>query len=208
MSPQPGSKRVVVTSNKPGEGKTFTSLNIAAILSKAGKKVLILELDLHKPKIQKALDMVADVGITTVLIGVTPIEKAIKKTRIENMYTMLSGPIPPNPSEMLLSSSLEEIMKYAKEHFDFVIVDTPPIGLISDALVLMKNADVSLFILNTKFTTKDTLKNVQETIEMHELKHFAFILNGVKRKRSKYYYNRYATGYYGYGYGEQKKTEV
>ena len=94
-------------------------------------------------------------------------------------------------------------MEYAKQHFDYVIIDTPPIGLISDALVLMKHADVSLFVLNTKFASKESIQNVHDIVNMNRLQHFGFILNGVKRKRSKYYYNKYAYGYYGssYGYG-------
>jgi len=201
MSLKSPSKIIVITSNNPGEGKTFTSLNIAAILAKAGKKVLILELDLHRPKIQKALNIVADVGISTVLIGKTTIEESVKPTRIENMFTLLSGPLPPNPSEMILSKSLETILEYARENYDFTIIDTPPIGLISDALVLMKNADVNLFVLNTRFTSKETIQNIQDIIETHDLKNFGYILNGVKFKRSKYYSNKYNYGYYGYGYG-------
>ncbi len=201
MAPGQSSKIVVVTSNNPGEGKTFTSLNIAAILAKAGKKVLILELDLHKPKVQKALNMVADVGISSVVIGKTSIEESIKPTTIENLSVMLSGPTPPNPSEMILSQKLLDILHFGKANFDFVIIDTPPVGLISDALVLMKHADLKLFVLNTKYATREAVANAIEIVEMNHLTHFGFILNGVKRKRSKYYYNKYSYGY-GYGYGE------
>lgn len=200
MSLKNDSKVVVVTSNNPGEGKTFSSLNIAAILAKAGKKVLILELDLHRPKIQNALNIVADVGISTVLIGKTTIEQSIKSTRIENMYTLLSGPLPPNPSEMILSKSLEKIIEYAKENYDFTIIDTPPIGLISDALVLMKHADINLFVLNTRSTSKEIIQNTHEVVETHDIKNFGYILNGVRLKRSKYYSNKYSYGYYSYGY--------
>lgn len=213
MAPGLGSKTVVITSNNPGEGKTFTSLNIAAILAKAGKKVVILELDLHKPKVQKALNMIADIGISTVIIGKSTIEESIKETSIENMFVLLSGPTPPNPSEMILSKPLEKIMEYAKQHFEYVIIDTPPVGLISDALVLMKHADISLFVLNTKFASKESIQNAHDIVNMNQLKHFGFILNGVKRKRSKYYYNKYSYGYgYGYGasygYGDSKKTDA
>ena len=200
MAPSQGSKIVVITSNNPGEGKTFTSLNIAAILAKAGKKVLILELDLHKPKVQKALNMVADIGISTAIIGKTAIKESIKPTGIDNLDVMLSGPVPPNPSEMILSEKMQEILNYGKLIYDYVIVDTPPVGLISDALVLMNYADVTLFVLNTKFATKEVVNNAHEIVTMNQLKHFGFILNGVKRKRSKYYYNKYSYGY-GYGYG-------
>lgn len=199
MAPGQSSKIVVVTSNNPGEGKTFTSLNIAAILAKAGKKVLILELDLHKPKVQKALNMVADVGISSVVIGKTSIEESIKPTTIENLSVMLSGPTPPNPSEMILSQKMLDILHFGKANFDYVIIDTPPVGLISDALVLMKHADLTLFVLNTKYATREAVANAIEIVELNQLTHFGFILNGVKRKRSKYYYNKYS---YGYGYGE------
>ena len=200
MAPGQYSKTVVITSNNPGEGKTFTSLNIAAILAKAGKRVLILELDLHKPKVQKALNMVADIGISTIIIGKNTVEECIKETSIENMFVLLSGPIPPNPSEMILSPAMQDILNYGKAHYDYVIVDTPPVGLISDALVLMKHADISLFVLNTKFASKDAVNNAHDIVTMNKLTHFGFILNGVKRKRSKYYYNKYSYGY-GYGYG-------
>lgn len=200
MAPGKGCKVVVISSNNPGEGKTFTSLNIAAILAKAGKKVLILELDLHKPKVQKALNIIPDKGISTVLIGKDTVEEAIKPTEIENMFVILSGPTPPNPSEMILLPQMDTIFNYLRENFDYIIVDTPPVGLISDALVLMKQADISLFVLNTKYASKHSLNNAHEIVEMNKIPHFGFILNAVKRKRSKYYYNRYSYGY-GYGYG-------
>lgn len=214
MAAGENSKVIVITSNNPGEGKTFTSLNIAAILAKAGKRVLILELDLHKPKVQKALNMEADKGISTVIIGKTTIEESIKPTGIDNLYVMLSGPTPPNPSEMILSQRMHDIINFGKEQYDYVVIDTPPVGLISDALVLMKHADISLFVLNTKYASKDAVSNAHDIVAMNHLKHFGFILNGVKRKRSRYYYNRYAYGYgygygsgYGYGYGESGKDK-
>jgi len=94
-----------------------------------------------------------------------------------------------------------DILHFGKANFDFVIIDTPPVGLISDALVLMKHADLTLFVLNTKYATREAVANAIEIVEMNHLTHFGFILNGVKRKRSKYYYNKYSYGY-GYGYGE------
>jgi tyrosine-protein kinase Etk/Wzc len=207
LSPGSGSKTIVVTSNNPNEGKTFTAINIAAIFAKAGKKVLILELDLHKPKVQKALNLVADMGISTIVIGEKSIEECIKKTNIENMFALLSGPVPPNPSEMILSKPMEEIMDYGKNNFDYVIIDTPPVGLISDAIVLLNYADVCLFVLNTKLATKDSVNIAHEIVELNNLKHFGFILNGVKRKRAKYSYNKYGYEYYGYGYGKKVKDK-
>lgn len=192
------SKIVVITSNNPGEGKTFTSVNIGAVIAMTGKKVLLLELDLHKPKIHKVLKLMVDKGISTVLIGKSKVEEAILPTGIKNMDVLPVGPIPPNPSELVHSELLKDILRYAKENYEFVIIDTPPIGLISDALILMKYADINLFVINTKFNSKDSISNIEDIVESHQLKNFAYILNGVKIKYSKYFNNRYAYGDYGY----------
>ncbi len=193
-------KIIVITSNSPGEGKTFCSLNLAGILAKAGKKILILELDLHKPRVQKGLNLIADVGISTIVIGKNTIEECVKHTQIENLDVILSGPLPPNPSEIILSKELADVLAYGREHYEYVIIDTPPVGLISDAIVLMKMSDVSLFVINTRFPFKESLTNANEIVGMNKLVHFGFILNEVKRRKSKYYYNRYGYGS-GYGYG-------
>jgi capsular exopolysaccharide synthesis family protein len=148
------SKVVLLTSYHPGEGKTFCSVNLSTILAKAGKKVLLLELDLHKPKVQKAFNMESLNGASNVLIGKSDIASTIQQTEIENLSVMLSGPTPPNASELIVSKYLKEIFDYGREHFDYVIVDTPPVGLITDALVMMKSADVTLFVMNTKFLKK------------------------------------------------------
>jgi Mrp family chromosome partitioning ATPase len=90
-------KTILVTSNGPGEGKTFTTINLAALLAKGGKKVVMLELDLHKPRIQKALEMNADIGISTFMLGSSSLDEIVKPTVVKNLYTILSGPISPNP---------------------------------------------------------------------------------------------------------------
>jgi capsular exopolysaccharide synthesis family protein len=200
MAPQADCKVIVVTSNNPGEGKTFCSVNLSGILAKAGKKVLLLELDLHKPRVQKALKMESDKGISTVLINKHGIPEVIMPTTIDNLNVILSGPLPPNASELVLSPKLTEIIEYGRQHFDFIIIDTPPVGLISDALVLMQMSDIVLFVINTKFAHKESVTHAHEIAQNLKLQNFGFLLNGVKRKRSKYYYNKYAYGY-GYGYG-------
>jgi capsular exopolysaccharide synthesis family protein len=196
------SKVILISSNSPGEGKTFASINLSSILAKAGKKVLLLELDLHKPRVQKALEMDPDVGISTIVIGQSEIQNSIKGTTIENLSVILSGPMPPNPSEMILSDQLKEIIDYGKANCDYVVIDTPPAGLISDSIYLMQFADISFFVLNTKFVNKRIVSSINELIEKNNIQHFSYILNGVKRRKSTYYYNKYGYGYgYGYSYG-------
>ena len=202
MVTENASKVVLFTSNGPSEGKTFCSVNMAAILAKAGKRVLLLEFDLHKPRIHKVLNISPDKGLSTIIIRKSTIEESIFKTAIPDMDSILCGPVPPNSSELVLSERVKDILQYGREHYDYVIVDTPPLGLISDALILMSLADINLFVLNTRFAYKESIRYIQELVYNNKIKNFAFVLNNVKRKRSKYYYNRYGYGYYGgYGYG-------
>lgn len=218
--PLPDTGRVVlVTSYRPNEGKTFCSVNLSAILARAGKKVLLLELDLHKPKVGKALNMSTSVGLSAILSGKVKGLECVQHTQIENFDVILSGPTPPNASELVLSKHMAQLFEDSRRIYDYVIIDTPPVGLITDALVMMRNVDATLFVVNTRFANRDHLRSAMETIQDSPAKNFGFILNGVRMKKSKYYYNtnygygyRYAYGYgtgygYGYGYGRRRKGE-
>ncbi|MBS1581556.1 MAG: polysaccharide biosynthesis tyrosine autokinase [Bacteroidetes bacterium] len=209
-------KVVMVTSYRPNEGKTFCSVNLSAILAKAGKRVLLLELDLHKPKVAVGLGMNSAVGLSNILVGKAGFEECMLPTQIENFHVILSGPTPPNASELVLSKRLPELFEFGRRHFDYVLIDTPPVGLITDALLMMRHVDATLFVINTRFANKDHIRNALEVHQSNAAKNFGFILNGVRMKKSKYYYNtnygygyRYAYGYgYGYGYGNKgRKSE-
>lgn len=197
------SRTILITSHSPSEGKTFCSLNLASILAKAGKRVLMLELDLHKPKVRKALqfDSGHEQGVSSILAGKTTAIEVINKDVIENLDIILAGPPPPNASELILSPKLKELLEYGEANYDYVIVDSAPIGLITDAIVLMKHVDATLFIVNVKSARRDYIKAAEELVITNELKNFGFVLNGVRLKQSRYYYN-YSYGYrYGYSYG-------
>jgi tyrosine-protein kinase Etk/Wzc len=211
-----GGKIVMVTSYRPNEGKTFCSVNLSAILAKASKKVLLLELDLHKPKVATGLGMSSSVGLSNVLVGKVHWRDVVLPTQFENFSVILSGPTPPNASELVLSKHLETLFREARLEYDYILVDTPPVGLISDALLMMRFVDSTLFVLNTRFANKDHVNNALDALGTVSLANAGFILNGVRMKKSKYYYNtnygygyRYAYGYgsgygYGYGYGRRK----
>ena len=212
-------KVVMVTSYRPNEGKTFCSVNLAAILAKAGKKVLLLEFDLHKPKVAAGLGMNSEVGLSNVLIGKATWRQVVLPTQFEHFFVILAGPTPPNASELVLSKHLESMFAEARTEFDYVIVDTPPVGLITDALLMMRHVDATLFVVNTRFASKDHVNNALDMLATNVGKNIGFILNGVRMKKSKYYYNtnygygyRYAYGYgsgygYGYGYGKRGKKD-
>lgn len=217
--PEHGGKVVMVTSYRPNEGKTFCSVNLSAILAKAGKRVLLLEFDLHKPKVATGLGMNSEMGLSNVLIGKVDWRAVVMPTQFEHFDVILAGPTPPNASELVLSKHLERIFTEARAEYDYVIVDTPPVGLITDALLMMRFVDATLFVVNTRFANKDHVTNALEVLQANPGQNVGFILNGVRMKKSKYYYNtnygygyRYAYGYgsgygYGYGYGRRSRRE-
>lgn len=201
-------KTFLVTSFSPGEGKTFTSTNLAATLAKTGKKTIIIELDLHKPKVYKTLGLTAPpIGITTFITNQNNIEDIITKANIANLYCMFAGPIPPNPSDFVLSEKMREAISYAKENFDYVIIDSPPAGLLSDSVYLIQFVDSTLFVLNAQSSTKRTVGFVHELMKNNKIQNLLFVLNGVRKIGKRYYYQGYGYSYgygYGYGYGYKK----
>jgi len=201
-------KTFLVTSFLPGEGKTFTSVNLAAILAKSGKRTVIIELDLHKPRVYKRFGIPAQTkGITTCITGQHTFEEIVSETHVPNLYCIYSGPVPPNPSDFVLSDKMKEIIAKAKEQFDYVIIDTPPAGLLSDSIYLVQNVDASVFVLNTRTSNKKVITFIEEVIEANNLKNVLLILNGVIGNSKRYYYQGYGYSYgYGYGYGYGKGT--
>ena len=165
------------------------------------------------------MGMTAQQGLTNILVGKIPVGECVQPTQIENFNVILSGPTPPNASELVLSKHLAELFEWGRTRFDYVIVDTPPVGLITDALLMMRHVDATLFVINTRFANKDHIRNAVETAHASTTKNFGFILNGVRMKKSRYYYNtnygygyRYAYGYgsgygYGYGYGQGRRKK-
>ncbi len=199
-------KTYLVTSYLPSEGKTFTSSNLAAILAKSGKKTVLIELDLHKPRVYRRFGLLPQtIGITTCITGQNTYEEIISETHIPNLYCIYAGPIPPNPSEFVLSNKMKEIIDRAKIDFDYVIIDTPPAGLLSDSLYLIQQVDASIFVLNTRSSSKKVINFIENVIEANNLKNVLLLLNGVSRAGKKYYYQGYGYSYgYGYGYGYGK----
>lgn len=201
-------KTYLITSFLPGEGKTFTSVNLASILAKTGKKTVILELDLHKPKVHQrfGLSSPPTKGITTYVNGADKFEDIISETYIPNLFCIYSGLVPPNPSEFVLSEKMKELITQAKKEFDYVIIDTPPAGLLSDSIYLMQYVDSSIFVLNTRSSTKKVINFLEDVINANKIHNVLLLLNGVATlTKRRYYYQGYGYSYgYGYGYGYGK----
>lgn len=192
--------KVLVTSLMPGEGKTFTTINLASILAIAGKRVLVIDFDLHKPRLYKAMELPNDKGVSTFLIGKESMEAVIQKTDVDTLDVICSGPVPPNASELILNEKLPDMFAWAEQQkYDYVFLDTPPVSLITDALVLMNHSNINAFVLNSRTTSKTSVDYIEKMIDTNDLKYCTLVLNEEKISRLNYYYSRY--GYGGYGYG-------
>ncbi len=197
-------KVILVTSSMSGEGKTFFSINLGATLALAGNKVLLLEFDIRNPKLLKDLEIESKAGITNLIIGETnnPSELIKPVDQIENLYVLGAGPLPPNPSELLLNARISEIFEYAKAHYDYIIVDSSPIGLVSDSFSLSKFVDQTVYMVRCNFTQKEQLNIIKDIYDNHKLTNPMIVLNDAQNDVSRNYYN-YG---YGYGYGQNQAS--
>lgn len=187
---------MLFTSSISGEGKTFIALNLAISFALSGKKVVLLGMDLRKPKMGEYLNINQGKGITNYLIGQSGVEDIIQSyDENPNLSFITSGPTPPNPAELILSNRMEELLMELKEKYDYVLIDTPPIGLVSDALLLRKFVDNILIVVHQKRTRKVMLKNLENMYSKNELQNSSIIFNGVKNGKSYYGYGGYGNGY-------------
>jgi capsular exopolysaccharide synthesis family protein len=182
FAPKSTSKVILITSSMASEGKTFCAINIASILAKAKRPVALIDLDLHKPKQANAFNLKNDVGVTSFLVGKATLNDIILETPVENLNVILTGPRTPNASELILDPMLEEMIKELKSRFEYIILDTPPVGLLSDALVMMKYSDLNLYVLKANYSKKDFVDIAHQIIEKNNIKSLSFILNGVNAK--------------------------
>ena len=208
-------KTILVSSFFPGEGKTFTSSNTSALIAMSDKKVLIVDFDLHKPKIHKTFEIENSKGMSSFLIGNNSLDEIIHKELRPNLDVITAGPIPPNPSELILKKQMVDFFNEVKEKYDYIIIDTPPFGLLNDALELMKFADTFLVVLNTKLIRRKGIQTIEELLSKNKNISIGLVLNGIKKTRIQYYYSKYSYKYnynygynYGYGYGDNYSDYV
>ncbi|WP_395042751.1 polysaccharide biosynthesis tyrosine autokinase [Flavobacterium sp.] len=191
-----GTKTLMLTSSVSGEGKTFCSINIATVFAMSEKRTVIVGLDLRKPKIFDDFDLKNDIGAVNYLIGQKTLEEVTQKTSIPNLDVITSGPIPPNPSELIMGETLKEMIDELKSKYEYIILDTPPVGLVTDAVELSQYCDVTLYVMRQNFTKKEMVNLLNNRVQRGELTNVSIILNGFENKA------KYGAGYgYGYGYG-------
>ena len=197
---------ILVTSSFSGEGKSFISTNMGAVMALAGKSTVVMEFDIRKPKIVAGLDLKRKMGITNYIIGAASFEDLLVKVEeLENFYVIPCGPIPPNPAELLLNPRLKELIAKAKERFEVVIMDSAPVGLVSDAINLAEFADCTLYIVRRGHTPRGLLNLVNDLYVNKKMPSVSILLNDMKQEGAYYggYYGGYGYGYYGYGYSKK-----
>lgn len=194
---------IMLTSFGSGDGKTFNSINTSIMMAKTGKKTILLGLDMRKPKIFDSFGVTNDVGASNVLVGNKSLKEVIHHTSVENLDFISSGPVPPNPNELILRESFTDMMATLKDRYDCIIIDSPPVGLVSEGYELAKHADCVLFVVRHQKTPKIALEHVEKLREKQLLHNMGIVYNGIDFKKGsrRYGYGYGSYGYGGYGYG-------
>lgn len=187
---------IAVTSTVGAEGKTTVCINLGGIMSMAERKTVILNLDMRKPTLHEKFDLKNSKGMSTLLSGRSTLKEVIQPTKYPNLDIITSGPVPPNPSELIQNTSLEKILAELKEQYDAIILDTPPIGLVTDARTLMHLADTSIYVLRANHSKKGFLRSV-EKLSQEDIRGFGILINDARMD-----YHGYG---YGYGYYEEDR---
>jgi len=215
ISNTPGSKLIAVTSTISGEGKTFVSINLAGILAFTGKKVIIIDADMRKPKIHVGFNVSNEKGLSNLLIGKNDVKECTFHSELENLHFITAGPVPPNPSELILSDAMTQLIEDLQKEYDYVLIDNPPIGIVTDSMTLLQRADYPIYVFRAGVSRKFFINNLQKLVVDNKMKNMSIILNGLEQKKSNQYgYGNYGytTNNYGYGYGyydeDHKKRKI
>ncbi|MCK5470801.1 MAG: polysaccharide biosynthesis tyrosine autokinase [Cyclobacteriaceae bacterium] len=196
---------IAITSTISGEGKTFIAANLGGIISLLINRVVLIDLDMRKPRFHEVFEGTdPSKGLSTILIKKHEVEECIHKTNLENLDYIPAGPIPPNPSELILGGQFEKLMKYLETKYDVIIIDTPPVGLVTDGIHALKIATIPIYIVRADFSKKAFLKNINRLIKVHKLNNLSLILNSLKKPSNGTYSYGYGYGH-GHGYYEDKQ---
>lgn len=194
-------KTILLTSSMSGEGKSFVALNLATILAMTGKRIVVMEMDLRKPNLSEKLNHANEIGFTNYVLNtkLTPSEILRPSGIHDNLLLIGSGPIPPNPAETILSHRLDELMAHLNNHFDYIIIDAPPIGLVTDAQLLSRHADLTLYLVRLGYTHKAQLQIAEDLYRHRKMNQLAILVNDIDSKGGYGYGYGYGDGYYEHG---------
>jgi tyrosine-protein kinase Etk/Wzc len=200
-------KVISITSSVSGEGKTTVTATLSEILARGDKKVIMLDLDMRKASLHKEFNIANNVGMSNYLTKQNTLEEVIKPTNVHGLEIITTGPLPPNPSELILSNMFVELLTILREKYDYIVIDTPPAGLVTDATIIMNYADISFSIVRAKYTRKEFVKNIDRMAKEHSENRVGIILNATLIG-SEYGYGYGANYAYGYGNSQYYKDRT
>jgi tyrosine-protein kinase Etk/Wzc len=187
-----GKKVIAISSTVSGEGKSFLAMNLGGILAMSKKRVILLDLDMRKAKDKEhATGTDPSKGISTILIHRSTLNESITKTTLDGFDFIPSGPHPPNPSELLLNGEFEGLLDQLKQQYDYIVIDTPPVGLVTDGIMAMKRADLSIYVVRANYSRKEFLKNLDRIVAINKLSNVAVVLNALPSSGKTYGYGYY-----------------
>lgn len=190
-------KSIVMTSSGPWEGKSTTSANLSSVFTDQGKRVLLVDADLRRPTVQRTFGLSNVEGLTTLLSEPEKkIDEVIQHVTGTELHALTSGPIPPNPSELLNSNRMNGLMKRFEEMYDIIIYDMPPVTSVTDAQIMAAKADGVVFVIRHGVAQKDSVLNAKELLEMVNANILGVVFNGIEKKSNQ--------SYYGYGYTSEE----
>ena len=194
-----GCKKIAFTSTTKGEGKTVTAMNVASALAQqVDTRVLVVECDLRRPRVHTALSLEPAPGITKYHNDECEYTEFIQNTKIENLKAVCYGAVPPNPSELLASDAMKDFIKKIEGDYDYIIFDNPPVGVVIDAVPIIKNSDGVVVVVRNNETTYPELNKTLDFLKRSDAKILGVIVNKVKPAEAKKGYKGYSYGYYGY----------
>ncbi len=194
-----GDKKIIsITSTIGSEGKTFFASNLGYIIAMSGKKIVLVDVDLRKPKVHTVFDQENSLkGVSTFLIGEYPIKDCIIHTDNDQYDFIPAGPIPPNPSELIVSEQFNVMLEELKKMYDIVIIDTPPVGLVTDGMLVMEKADLPIYVFRADFSKRTFIKTLERVQNTRKFQNLAVVLNALNVSSDREYgYNKYGYGYY------------
>ncbi len=213
--PEENSNKIIITSALAGEGKSTTCVNTAITFAEAKKKVIVVDCDLRRPNVSNLLNVPQKPGLSNVLVRMNDLHSAIRKNVRPNMDVLTSGEIPPNPSELLSSAKMQELVDTLGREYDYVFIDTPPVLVVTDTSIMTKFCSGVLIVAHYNRTDRNAVSEAVEQLRLTNAKILGGIFNGTENeadsykysyKKHRYGYSRYGYGY-GYGYGENKTNE-
>lgn len=195
-------KKIVITSSNPREGKSVVAANLAISIASTGSKVLLIDADLRRPEVHKLFFLENYKGLSSLLAGDLKIDDVANETPVENLHIITSGPIPPNPAEILGSAKMNQFIEKASSVYDIIIFDSPPVNTVADASILSSIADGVILVVEAGVTAREAAILAKEQLEKINARILGVVLNKAKQSSEGYYYYYY---YYGEGSSKRKK---